>query len=116
VQNKLLVIQASGAYDAGAALGEMDPKVGMKTTYGTILTIESGALHCNLGVGSGSAKRTFETYQLHLPLVEATGSWSWPTGDGSIVHHHTGVATTFVGLGSGCAFLPAGGAVFTFGR
>ena len=84
--NKVRVTEVLGM---GNSLGEMDPKVGMETHKGPILTIASGSYTVSVGVGSGDTPQNFYTKDLFVTHTEATGNWSFPSGDGALVFGHS---------------------------
>jgi hypothetical protein len=87
-------------FGAGAQLGLMDPKVGMVTDQGTITVLDSGNFLVTVsGLNVGDPTRFYPS-QLFVTRTEATGHWSFPTGDGSLSYAHLGQATQ-VAQGSG---------------
>lgn len=67
-------------------LGEMDPKLNMVTSRGTITAID-------LPLVTVSGSTTYETTdywpgQLQVLESVAESPWSWPSGDGSVVYGH----------------------------
>lgn len=73
---KINVVKTTGQ---SGALGVMDAKVNMVTNEGTITA--TGDV---IKVGSG----TNYAGLLFITEAQASGSWSWPSGDGSIKHGH----------------------------
>lgn len=83
----------------GGAIGEMLPRPNMVTNQGTIVGLDSGNYLVSV---SGANVRTLTKYypdQLWVNYSHATGVWSWPTGDGSVVYGHSGVFPNGVPLG-----------------
>jgi len=95
-ENKVRVTKLYG--DGSAVIGVMDPRPNMRTLglsgskfineVGRILSVQSGNYTCRVGMGSGDTPVTFYPYQLFVSLDEASGNFSWPTGDGSLVFGH----------------------------
>ncbi len=82
-ENKVRVVKLFGA---SAGKGMMDPKVNMSTNQGTIVQVKSSGtfLVSVSGQGVGSP-RDFYAHQLFVSEDQATGVFSYPTGDGSVV-------------------------------
>ena len=76
-------------FGGGGALGQCDPKVGLVTDKGTILSLDSGNYTVVVGVGSGSVKQRFYPEFLYITYATATGSVAWPTGVGCVRFGHS---------------------------
>lgn len=114
-ENKVRVTNLMGG---GGFIGWMDPKVNMNTNFGKILGLDSGNFQVTVGLGTGDYPGKFYPHQLYVTQLEATGNWSYPTGDGAHQFGHHDVFPNGVqqGLGSGMAFEKADGSIFTFGK
>jgi hypothetical protein len=115
-ENKVRVTKLFGK---SAPMGVIDPKVNMRTDMGPILALDSGNYTVVVGRGSGSFQQRFYPHQLLISEAEATGVWSWPTGDGSVKFGHSaGINANGppVAVGSGTSVLSADSTVHTFGR
>lgn len=89
-QNKVRVTRLFGA---GATVGWIDPKVGMVTQQGTVTAIASSGQSILVSV-SGDGVGLVTQYYAHQLLVhqsQATGLFSYPTGDGSVAFGRNGV-------------------------
>lgn len=101
-----------------ATIGLIDPKVGMVTGQGTITALDSGNFQVTVsGAGVGSPRKAYP-HELTLSETLATGTYSFPSGDGSVKFGHKGIFPNgpLQALGTGTAFATGGGTVFTFGR
>jgi hypothetical protein len=68
-------------FGEGDAVGLIDPKVNMVTQFGTITAINGDIAT----IGTGSENRSNQYINdLMATYAHVTGSWSFPTGDGSI--------------------------------
>lgn len=79
-------VQVVTQYGVGS-LGEMDPKLDMVTDRGTITAINSP----NVTVSGAYTYETTVYYPGQLQVLEAlaSGTFSWPSGDGSLVYGHS---------------------------
>lgn len=76
-------VRVTKFYGGADTMGVMDPKVGMQTDQGKIITLNDSTV-----TASGDTVRIFsDHYAEHLLVLEseALDNWSWPTGDGSVV-------------------------------
>lgn len=107
-ENKIHVTSLLGA---GSHLGQMDPKIGMITDHGTILSIPTGTGTVILGVGTGSVNQAFYPHELYVSLTNATTGFAWPSGDGSVLFGHNGTWPSGVPLrlASGSVYCDATG-------
>ena len=77
-----------------AVVGLMDPQVGMITDYGKILSLDSGNYQVTVGVGqgalagNGTVQQKFYPHQLSITYTAATGSYSFPSSNGSVQFGH----------------------------
>lgn len=92
---KVRVVTAYGS----SALGEMDPKVNMVVDAGTITSVSLPNVEVS-GVSAGVTTTTYFPAQLNILQSHASGVWSWPSGDGSLVFGHSGVFPNGVPLAS----------------
>jgi hypothetical protein len=122
-------VRVTALFGAGASRGWMDPKLNMVTNKGTICTITGegpgGSGASIIGVsGNGVGRLTYVyPYQLEVQMSEATGNWSYPTGDGSVQFGHQGVFPSGVSQAAGTGMYykegidtDANNGVFTFSR
>jgi hypothetical protein len=86
-ENKVYVVKGFGA---GSALGHIDPKLNMVTDQGRIMALASGNYTVEVS-GGGSEWTKYHPHQLHITRAHATGTWSWPTGDGGVEFGRAGV-------------------------
>lgn len=104
---KVRVVTAYGS----SALGEMDPKVNMVVDAGVITSVSLPNVEVS-GVTAGVTTTTYFPAQLNVLQSEASGAWSWPSGDGSVVFGHAGVFPDGVPLASptvsALVFMPDG--------
>lgn len=75
-------VRVTRLFGGGAAVGAMDPKVGMVTDQGTVLEVSD---HVSVSGTDVGVPRDFYAHQLFVSQAEATGSWSYPSGDGAVV-------------------------------
>ena len=97
-------------------MGLCDPKVGLTTNRGPILSLDSGNYQVVVGVGTGGTPQRFYPHDLSVTHTRATGvgdSWSpaYPTGVGCVSVTRNGVWPNGVpeALGSGMAYLAGNG-------
>lgn len=64
-------------------IGYMDARPGMQTHLGSVVST-SGSIVSVSGVGT-SANRDHYASHLLVTYAHATGTWSFPTGDGSVL-------------------------------
>lgn len=79
------------------ALGEMNPVVGMVTDQGTIINIAGLPVVSVSGAGVGLPRSVYAG-ELTVTQDVASGTFSWPSGDGSIVYGHGAVFASGVPL------------------
>jgi hypothetical protein len=84
-------VRVSKLLGASAGMGLMDPKVGMVTDHGPILTLASGNHTVTVGLGTGDKPGAFYPWQLTVTHAHATGVHAFPTGDGSVLFGHDGI-------------------------
>lgn len=96
-ENKIRVVRLLGGSDA---LGYMDPKVGMTTNRGPILSVGSQGL-ISIGQGSGDKPMDFYPHDVLITETNATTGFSWPSGDGSFKFGHAGIWPNGVTVGNG---------------
>lgn len=81
---KINVVSVKGQ---GALLGYMDPKVGMDVFAGIhkgeISRVQGDLVH--FGSGATEGRHTQYANLVYITTGDAMGSYSWPTGDGSVV-------------------------------
>jgi hypothetical protein len=99
-------------------LGLIDPRPNMVTDKGTIISCDSGNFTVVVGRGSGDFHQRFHPHDLFVTLAQATGTWSYPSGDGSVVFGRAGIWASGVvksGIPSGMQY-SNGDSVFNFYR
>lgn len=72
------------------ALGEMDPRPGMLSDLGTVISVDSAegtVMVSGANVGSADLLEA-HAGQLQVTSGEAYYDYSWPTGDNSLVYGH----------------------------
>ncbi len=112
-ENKVRVTKLLGS---DAYVGLVDPKIGMTTNHGPILSLDSGNFQIVVGVGTGDTPRKFYPHDLNVTFVRATGvgdAWSsaYPTGVGCTSFTRSNAWPNGVpdALGSGIAYLAGNG-------
>jgi hypothetical protein len=86
--NKVRVTRSPGG---NGFVGMMDPKVGMNTNQGKILALRTQNNQIVVGAGSGSVQRLIYPHQCYVTVATATGTYSYPSGDGSVVFGHKSI-------------------------
>jgi hypothetical protein len=123
-------VRVTALLGGGGILGMMDPKVNMNVAWGAmhesgkILALDSGNFQVTVGVtkyasiASGVGVKKFYPHQLNVLQQHATGTWSWPTGDGSVTFGHHGAFPNGVPTvaGTGMAYYGGDDTVHLFNR
>lgn len=80
-------VKVARALNTGGAIGEIIPQVGMVTDYGNV--VGTGNLPYVEVSGVGAAiNRTLYAMDLTVTFAVASGSFGWPTDNGSVVYGH----------------------------
>lgn len=80
-ENKVNVVKTVGT---GSLLGRIEPIVNMVTDQGTIVGLDSGNFQVSVSGNGVGLPTKFYPKDLFVTLDHATGTWSYPTGDGSL--------------------------------
>jgi len=76
------------------AVGRMSPVVGMEVKHGIqtryIVALDSGNYQVSLSnLSTGVPLLKAYPHELYVTFATATGSFSWPSGDGSVKYNHS---------------------------
>lgn len=80
-------VKVARILNGSAAIGEIIPQIGMVTDYGTV--VATGNLPY-VSVSGSNAGALFTMYAMDLTttFASASGDYSWPTDNGSVVYGH----------------------------